>query len=283
MARVARPRRSRRTLTTLLVLVLLSVTVITLDETGRAGFFTSGVKSLASDIYSPLRRGVNGVLDPIGRFFAGAVDYGSLERENQKLQDQILTLELRKSTDAAERRQLAQLQRLLATNKLPSVASLSMVAAEVTAQNVSNFAATVSVDKGTDQGVRLGDPVVGPGGLVGEVVTVTHQTATVRLLTDGKSVIGVSFGHQEEATLQGFGAGHALQIDYVPSTAAVARGELIVTSGLQGAALPPGIPVAEVTSVRSVVGAADKQVWARPVADLDGLSYVEVVQWSGSS
>jgi rod shape-determining protein MreC len=263
--------------------VLLSVTIITLDETGHAHFLTSGAKSLASDVYSPLRRAVNGVLDPIGRFFAGAVDYGSLERENQKLQNEILTLEHRQSTDVAERRQLTELQRLLATNKLPSLASLSMVAAEVTAQNVSNFASTVSIDKGTDQGVGFGDPVVGPGGLVGEVVTVTHQTATVRLLTDGKSVIGVSFGHQEEATLQGFGAGRALQIEYVPSTAAVSRGELIVTSGLQGAALPPGIPVATVTSVHSIVGAADKQVSARPLADLGALNYVEVVQWSGSS
>lgn len=283
MARVARPRRSRRTLTTLLVLVLLSVTIITLDETGRARFFTSGVKSLASDVYSPLRRGVNGVLDPIGRFFAGAVDYGSLERENQKLQNQILALEHEQSTDAAAERQLTELQRLLATNKLPSLASLSVVPAEVTAQNVSDFAATVNIDKGGDQGIRLGEPVVGPGGLVGQIVTVRHQTATVRLLTDGKSEVGVSFGHQQEATLQGVAANRLLQIEYVPSTAAVSRGELIVTSGLQGAAFPPGIPVAKVTSVHSAVGAADKQVWARPLADLNGLSYVEVIQWSPSS
>lgn len=282
MARVARPRRSRRTLTTLLVLVLLSVTVITLDETGRAGFFTSGVKSLASDIYSPLRRGVNGVLDPIGRFFAGAVDYGSLERENQKLQGQIQSLEHQQSTYAVAQRQLAELERLLATNKLPSVASLSVIAAEVTAQNVSDFASTVNVDKGHDQGVALGDPVVGPGGLVGEVVTLRRETSTVRLLNDGRSEIGVSFGHQE-ATLEGFGPNSSLRIEFVPSTAKVSPGEEIVTSGLQGAALPPGIPVAKVTSVHSVVGAADKQVWAKPLADLNGLSYVEVIQWSGSS
>jgi rod shape-determining protein MreC len=131
--------------------------------------------------------------------------------------------------------------------------------------------------------VRLGYPVIGPGGLVGEVVTVRHHTSAVRLLTDGKSEIGVTFGHQQEATLVGEGANRSLQVEYVPTTATVKRGELIVTSGLQGAAFPPGIPVARVSSVHRVVGAADKQVSARPLADLGGLSYVEVIQWSGSS
>jgi rod shape-determining protein MreC len=265
------------------VLLLLSVTIITLDETGRASFLTSGAKSLASDVYSPLRHGVNGVLDPIGRFFAGAFNYGSLQRENQKLRNQIVTLEHRQSADQAAQRQLSELERLLATDKLPSVASLTKIVAEVTAQNVSNFAATVTVDKGRNTGVHQGDPVIGPGGLVGEVVTATHTTATVRLLTDGKSKIGVSFGNNEEATLEGVGANRALQIEYVPSTAPVTTGELIETSGLQGAAFPPGIPIAKVTSVHSVVGAADKQISARPLADLDNLSYVDVIIWSGSS
>ena len=265
------------------MLVLLSVTIITLDETGRAQSLTSGAKTLASDIYSPLRRAVNGALDPIGRFFAGAVDYGSLEKENQKLRDQILALERQRSIGQAAGRQYAQLERLLATSRLPALASLPEVPAEVTAQNVSDFAATVSIDKGRDTGVASGDPVIGPGGLVGEVVTATHTSATVRLLTDGKSAIGVSLRHGLEATLVGVGTDRPLQIDYVPSTARVSRGELIETSGLQGGAFPPGIPVARVTAVHGVVGAADKQVSARPLADLNSLTYVDVVEWSGSS
>jgi rod shape-determining protein MreC len=283
VARAARARRPRRTLTTLLALVLASVTIITLDETGRAEFLTSGVKSLASDIYSPLRTGVNGVLDPVGRFFAGALDYGSLQQENQKLQNQIVALEHSRAVDESASRQYQQLQRLLATDRLPSVASLPAVPAEVTAQNVSDFMASISIDKGRDQGVALGDPVLGPGGLVGVVVTAAHSNATVRLLSDGKSKIGVSVGHQQEATLDGAGANRPLQIEYVPSTARISPGELIVTSGLQGGELPPGVPVARVTSVRSIVGAADKHVTARPLADLADLTYVEVLQWSGSS
>jgi rod shape-determining protein MreC len=280
---VARPKRSRRTLTTLVVLVLLSVTIITLDETGKASFLFSGLKTVASDIYSPLRSGVNGVLDPIGRFFVGAVDYGSLQKENQKLQAEIDTLEQRSTANASLRREYAALQKLLAIDKLPALAALTTVPAEVTAQSVSDFAATITIDKGRDEAVHLTDPVVGPGGLVGQVVEATHTNATVRLLTDGASEIGVTFGHQEEATLKGRGAGRLLTLEYVASTTPIAKGQTLYTSGLQGAAFPAGIPVAKVTSVRTVPGAADKLVRAEALADLSGLSYVEVLVWSGSS
>ena len=64
-------RRSRRPRTTLLLLVLASVTIITLDA--RSGFHsvTSGLKSVASDAFAPIRTGVNDVIDPIGSFLAG--------------------------------------------------------------------------------------------------------------------------------------------------------------------------------------------------------------------
>lgn len=284
MARsVARPKRSRRTFTTLIVLVLLSITVITLNQLGRASVLTSGVKSIASDVYSPLRSAVNGIVDPIGRFFAGAADYGSLARENQKLRAEMQALEQRSYTSAAQARQLAELQRLLAVNRLPALSNLTKVPAEVTVQGSSDFATTLTIDKGQGAAVTTGDPVVGPGGLIGQVISATGSDATVRLLTDSRSHVGVSFGHGEDATLKGAGPNRPLEVLDVPSTTPVTKGELLVTSGLQGAAYPPGIPVAKVTSVHSIVGAADKQVSARPLAGLSGLAYVEVVEWAPGS
>lgn len=281
--RRGKPKRSRRTLTTVVVLVLVSISVITLSETGRATVLTSGVKSLASDIYAPLRGGVNGVIDPIGRFFAGAVNYGSLQQENQKLRSEVVALQAQQATVSAAGRRYEELQRLLALDKLPSLSSITGVVAEVTAQSTSDFAATVTLDKGRDAGVTLGDPVVAAGGLAGQVVIASHSAATVRLLTDSKSKIGVTFGKNREATLVGTGPGKVLQVDYVPATVPVHVGELLSTSGLQGAAFPPGIPVARVASVHTVIGAADKQITAKTIADLSGLAFAEVLQWHGAS
>lgn len=265
------------------MLVLLSVSIITLDETGRASVLTTGAKSVASDVYTPLRSGVDGVIDPIGRFFVGAVDYGSLEKENEKLRAQVVALENSHAQTAADEREYQELEKLLAINKLPALSGLDMVPAEVTAQNISDFTSTITIDVGRDSAVDVGDAVVGPGGLVGQVIESYHDEAQVRLLTDAKSKVGVSFGKNEVATLDGEPSGGVLSAVGVSATTAVSVGEEMYTSGLEGAEFPPGIPVARVTYVHSVVGAADKQVSAKPIAQMSGLSYVEVLVWSGSS
>lgn len=277
---MARAKRSRRTLTTLVVLVLISVSVITLDESGRAHSLISGTKSVARDVFSPIRSGVNSVLDPVGQFFAGAVDYGSVQQENAKLRAQVGQLRQQLATSGFNRRQLVELQQLLRANHLPSLAGLTTVPAQVTSISTSNFAVTVTIGKGRDAGVAVGDPVEGAGGLIGVVVEASHSTATVRLVTDGRSRVGVSYGNGQFATLVGQGRGKVLSAQFVAAATAIHVGQTMVTDGLTGALFPAGLPVATVSSVRTEPGAAGKVVTARPLADLDGLGYVTVVQWS---
>lgn len=276
---LAKPRRSRRTVTVLVVLVLLSVTIITVDQTGKFGSLTSGARSVASDVFSPIRSGVNAIVDPIGRFFAGAVHYGALQRENEQLQAEIGALEQHKTQAATVRAQLAALQKLEREGKLPALAGITTVLTEVTAHTVSDLAATVTIDKGRDNGVQATDPVIGAGGLVGQVAIAYRGSAVVRLITDGKSAVGVTYGNNEQATLDGTGAGKALAAAFVPSATTVHVGTLMATSNLSGATFPAGIPVARVASVHKAPGATSKQVTARPVADLANLTFLMVLQW----
>jgi len=280
---VAKPRRSRRTLTTLVVLLLISVTVISLDESGRTHSLISGVKSVASDVFSPLRSGVDGVLRPVGDFFAGAVNYGALQQENQKLRSEIGKLQLGAAETSHEKQELEQLDELLRSHNLTSIKTLKTVTAQTIAIGPSNFTATITIDKGRSQGVAVTDPVVGGGGLVGKVVYASHDTSTVQLLTAGQSTVGVTFaGSHYYATIDGQGPGKALKAEFISPTTPVHVGEEMFTNGLQGAEFPKGIPVAQVTSVHLVVGATQKTVLARPLADLQTLAYVQVVQWGAS-
>ena len=68
----------------------------------------------------------------------------------------------------------------------------------MTAQTIdeysSNFTATITLDKGRADGVDVGYPVVGAGGLVGQVIQSFHHTCVVQLVTDGQSKVGVTFG-----------------------------------------------------------------------------------------
>ncbi len=83
--------------------------------------------------------------------------------------------------------------------------------------------------------------------------------------------------------LDGQGAGKPLAADLIPSNTPLTDGEVFMTSGLQGAEYPGGIPVATVTSSRTGVNSSQESVELRPIADLDHLRYVEVILWGPAS
>lgn len=280
---MARPRRSRRTLIVLLVLVLISVTVISIDESGRTHSITSGLKSVATTVFTPLRSGVNGVLHPIGDLFAGALHYGSLQEENHKLQAEVGKLRQQAAQAAHAQAQLRRLDKLLRSHALQSLATLHLIAADTTARQESNFTATITIDKGRSDGVADTDPVVGGGGLVGKVVFAGHTSAKVQLITDGSSTVGVTFGTPPSyAVVKGQGPGRAMKATLTVAATAtqVKVGQKMFTNGQAGASFPSGIPVARVSSVRTSPGANQKDVRVQPLADLSTLAYVQVVQWS---
>lgn len=282
---MAKSRRSRRPRTTLLILLLASITIITLDARGGLHAITSGVRSVAADSFAPVRSGVNGIIEPVGSFLAGSVNYGAVRQQNQKLQQQIQQL---KQQGAKSQQTEQSLQQLSALLHLPYISNLQTVPAEVTDYESSNFAATIDISVGRDDGVQLNMPVVSGGGplgeqLVGQVVQANHNTATVRLITDGASSVGALYGSPSAfADVVGAGSGKPLSADLVPVNTPVPVGEVFVTSGLNGAIFPPSIPVARVTSTKTGVSASEESVTLQPLADLSNLRYVSVVLWDPS-
>lgn len=277
--RVARPRRSRRTLVIVVVLALLSVTLITLDARSGTDRITAGLRSVAHDVFAPIVAGVNDVLRPVGDFFAGSVHYGALQEENQRLQATIgrLQLELREvQGEAKQQRELRSLEHL---TYLPDLKS---VTAQMISFNLSDLDADITISKGRDQGVTVGEPVVGAGGLVGEVVEASHTTAVVQLITDPRSSVGVAFGptNQFYAEAFGQGSGKPLAVGFVPAGTTLHRGERMYTNGLDNAQFPAGIPVGTVRSFRVSAGTGTSSVTLEPLANLSQLAYVAVVQWT---
>jgi rod shape-determining protein MreC len=274
---VARSRRSRRTLT-VIVLVVVSLSLISLDLNGRTHSLTSGIKSVANDVYAPLRQGVVDLISPIGNFFAGAFDYGAVQSENEQLQKAIGQLRATQAERAFQSNQLRQLTQL---ENLPFLPSLQVVTAQTQDENSSNFTATITLDKGRADGVVVGYPVVGAGGLVGQVIQAFHHTSVVRLITDGQFKVGVTFGPNNlyTAIVDGQGPGNDLTADLVAPHTPLRKGEHLYTSGLDAAEYPPGIPVATVSTFHTAAGASQESITVEPSANLSELGYVDVVQW----
>ena len=152
---------------------------------------------MAADSFAPVRSGVNGIIEPVGSFLAGSVNYGAVRQQNQKLQQQIRQLQQQGSKSQQTEQSLEQLSALL---HLPYISNLQTVPAEVTDYESSNFAATIDIGVGRDDGVQLNMPVVSGGGplgeqLVGQVVQANHHNSTVRLITDGASSVGALYGN----------------------------------------------------------------------------------------
>jgi len=277
--RTRRSRRARRNLT-LVILVAASIAVITLDYRGQAHGVISSAKRAAHDAFAPVQDAVDDVVRPVGSFLSGAVHAGALEKQNAQLQKEIGALERDANSTEAMRNALRTLERL---DHLPFAAGLPTVTAQVTTLNPSDFSASAQLDKGSASGVAVGMPVVGSSGLVGQVTEVWTSGCTVRLITDAASAVGVRFGAQGNlALVQGTGRDNRLTVNLVAPGTALHRGEVLTTSGLQGAQYPPDIPVATVSSFSSTPSATQETVTARPLADLSVLQYVDVLQWQGS-
>jgi rod shape-determining protein MreC len=273
---VASSRRNTSQRLTLVILLLASITVITLAYKGEARRAVTSVRNGAGDVFSPIQRGIAAVLHPVGNLFAGMADYGGALSENQRLQLEVgqLRRQLMEGQQAQEK-----LDQLQANQNLPFVDGIPEVLAQVISSPSSNFDLTIELDRGTSNGVGVGMPVVSGAGLVGSVVAAGQHTSVVQLITDQRSDVGVRFGTGNVAVAQGQGQGDPLQLEDLSETSATSPGAPVLTSGLDVAAYPAGIPVGTVSSVRHPGGSLTSEVLVTPLVNVSALQYVAVLQW----
>lgn len=268
----------RRTRITLGFFLLVALTLITLDVRGGSGIVAS-IRGVATDTVAPVRSGVDWLLTPGANVVGGITRHGALEEENARLRSRLAELEGERAGAAATSEELSELKALL---ELDDVVGAPSIAARVVAAPVSNVQQVIELDRGAGAGITVDAPVVAGTGLVGRVVAVSGRRATVRLVTDTGSAVAVRLPSGERGVAEGRGPGRPLAVTFVDPEAEVGGGDVVVTSGLQGSDLPsfypPGLVVAEVTGAAPAPGDHQLDVRARPVAELDHLTYVRVLR-----
>lgn len=268
--------RSRRRAWTLGVALLATLLVL-----GFATSATSGLRSGANAVVKPFSWAVNEIARPLGHALAGVVNYSDVVAQNQKLRYQLARAEERSNEEWAYARQM---QQITAQANVPFVGSLPTVLAQVTSLSPTSFAATVDIDRGQNDGILEGMPVVANGGLVGTVIATTPTSATVRLITDTHSLVGVTFKSGTTTLIvSGRGLNHGLGATSVPLGTEIAPGTRLSTDGLEGGLYPPGLPVATVKTIDLTPGAATYNLTLQPAANLRQLTYLDVVLWEPTS
>jgi rod shape-determining protein MreC len=247
----------------------------------QAGGVVNGVRGVAGGVLRPFSWAVNLIAQPIGHIFAGAVNYSDLVSQNQQLRVALGQAQMSASENAAATQTLAELDAQL---HLPFVGTTPSLVAQVVSVSPTNFAATVTISKGSADGLLPGMPVVANGGVVGRVIATTAHGSTVQLVTDANSTISVTFGHQQTtALLSGRGVNDPLSVTAIPITTALNVGETLYTSALSGGTMPGDLPVAKVQSIAVTPGSSTYSAVVSPVADLQHLSFVDVLLWEPST
>jgi rod shape-determining protein MreC len=277
---VALARRPSRVRFVVAFLLLASLTLITLDASGNGNATLRSARRGATSVLTPVQQAIHDVLRPIGNFLTGAVDYGKVEAENVRLRNQLDQL---RNAEAQSAFAQQQAQELLRSQNLPFVGGITQIPAQVIDVGSSNFASTVTVNKGSAAGVKVNEPVVAAGGLAGSVSAVTARTATITLLTDPTFVVGVRLAEGNTGSAAGQGPGDDLKVTVLPADAPTPiekKGEILSTSGLAMENFPAGIPVGRISSVAVPAGETEPVISLHPLVNAAALQYVQILLWS---
>ncbi len=150
------------------------------------------------------------------------------------------------------------------------------ITAAVIGRDVSPFLHYIIINRGSDDGLRRGMPVVSSQGLVGRVAAVTADGARVQLITDPGTAINVRIQPSgAEGSLSGSITGD-ITVENIPQDAAIQTGDLVLTSGL-GGNFPPDMLIGQVSGVRQRPVELFQTATIEPVVDFSQLEIVLVI------
>jgi rod shape-determining protein MreC len=239
----------------------------------------NGVPILESVIFGTFSEVQRAATSAVGGVQEGWQNYFALQeirRANERLLEENSQLQLRLQQERALAAQSRALQELLdLKNRVEFATTAGMVVqSTVIGGGAAPEFRTVTIDKGAQDGLKKDMAVLAPGGVVGRVILPTARASKVQLLIDVNAGAGAVV---ERSRAQGIVVGDGrdkLRMDYVPGSADIKAGDVVVTSGIEGI-YPKGFVIGQIESVRRGAGQYSEVV-VRPAVDFSALEVVLV-------
>ena len=269
----------------LALLVVVSLILLTAYFGENAGSPLHSVQRGVVTVLSPVEEGASRALKPVRDLFGWFGDTLHAKKERDQLKAQRDALLDRVATLQGAAEDNAQLHALLSIDDSNNVDSYEPHTARILIRSPNTlFHDTITVDAGSSDGVRVGQPVIGPVGLVGRVSTVTGPSSVVTLITDQSFTVSgrVLDGKGEWGLVKPkIGDPNDLLVQDLPPDAPIRVGDIVVTAGSISNRLeslyPPGIPIGRVTKADPQEIADSQQVHIAPAADLRHLNFVQIL------
>lgn len=244
------------------LLVITAVALMSLDHRQHA---LEGIRSTISVAVYPLQLLVDLPFSVASWASTNLATHTSLLQENAELRQTQLEQAFRLQKFAALQAENARLRALLQSS---SRQWERVLIAEILAIDFDPFKHQILLNKGSNEGVFEGHPLLDAHGVIGQVIHVTPFTSTAILITDPSHAVPVQVNRNGLRTLAvGTGEPNALDIPHLPNTADIEIGDLLVTSGL-GLRFPPGYPVATISAIERDPTEPFAKITATPLAQL---------------
>ena len=256
------------------VMVLIAVIAL-LFAPGRVSFIQNGINT----IMRPVEVGIRNLVSTLERMYTHMHDYDSLEERYQTALDRLAEYErlIREAAEVSEEN-----ERLRTLLELPSMTDhIQYIDAYVLTWDASNWTSAFTLDRGSEFGIEVGDPVMTERGeFIGLVREVGRGFSSVQTLLDPSVRVGGQMGGSVPVIAEGNFAlmqQGRLRVSYVPSGETPLLNATITTSGL-GGIIPAGLTIGRVVHVAMEDTGASYYAVLEPVAELSRLTQVFIVQ-----
>lgn len=229
------------------------------------------VRSYLDSLVSPLQYVANAPREILDNASLQLVSARQLRMENASLKAKLRNQKAKLLTFSALEKENSRLRTLLGS--AVHMQSRRMVA-EILSVNSDPFTDQVVINKGSQSGVYVGQPVINEDGVVGFIIHVALDSSRVLLIRDSSAAIPVRVARNDIRVIaEGNGKLNPLIIPNVPRSTDIKVGDRLVTSGL-GGRFPEGYPVAVVTDSTYQEGRPFVTITAQPVVNLERLRYL---------
>ena len=236
-------QHSRGTSLQFVALIIISISVMIADSRYH---HLEAFRATVAYIFSPLSYLVSYPAQAgrwLDEYFS---THHTLLRENKRLAEENQILKARTLKMNALSQENARLRSLLGSSgKLAD----HVIVAELLSVDQTPFQQIIELNKGSLDGIEVGQAVLDDFGIMGQVIHASKNTATVLLISDPGHAVPVQFVRTGLRSIAfGNGSTDRLELRYLPATADIKKGDILVTSGL-GQRFPPDYPVAEITDI----------------------------------
>lgn len=285
--------RKRVNITGIAVLVffLLLGVLIAIRFTGLGSNFSNPVGGVMQRVLGPIEQPILGFGNAIRDNTRALWDFREVSQQNEELLkkvDQLTGDNLKLKTEILAGMRYNELDQ--GQFRSPTLEKYEKVGASVINRNPTTWYRTLTINRGSQDGIAVNAPVIGDLGVVGKIVSVTPTTSEVLLILDGEGQVSAlvrgSTGNSTFGIVQGnYSRGSRLTSEgnlqmLFRREDNINVGDLVFTSGL-GGVYPKDIPIGQVKEIQLDPSGLLKTAYIQPLVDFDSLEEVYIVKMAG--